>query len=471
MNASRDRVPLLLAAGRSPITERGAFGSRNRPIQWAQEMFDQAGMVRELVKWEYELRLPSQIDEMVARAFEVAMAEPRGPVYVTLPREPLSAPVETQREPTRPRSVPSSPYPEPGAIARLADWLVASERPLLITSDLGRVPEDATLLGRVAERFGIPVVLHTPRFLCLPSDHPLHHGFDPGPYLADADLVVVLESDVPWYPSSHPAPPGARVAHIGEDPAFVRYPMRSFPSDLSIVSTPGAALRALETELAERVSDDGSRIAARRSWAIRRANARRSEIQARAAAQTTISPDFLSRCIGEVAGADALIFNEYQLRLDSCARARPGTYFGLSPAGGLGWSIGAALGAKLAQPEHLVVAVIGDGGMIFSNPTACHWVAEAHDLPILIVVFNNQRYGAVRQAALSMFKEGASGRAGGGGLADLTPSPDFELIAQANRGYGARVERPAELGAALSRARDVVLHERRHALVNVITPY
>ena len=67
-NLSRDRVPLILAAGRTPITEKGSFGSRSRPIHWAQEMFDQAGMVRELVKWDYELRQPDQVGDVVARA-------------------------------------------------------------------------------------------------------------------------------------------------------------------------------------------------------------------------------------------------------------------------------------------------------------------------------------------------------------------------------------------------------------------
>jgi acetolactate synthase-1/2/3 large subunit len=78
-NLSRDRVPLILAAGRTPITEKGQFGSRSRPIHWAQEMFDQAGMLRELVKWDYELRQPSQVGDVVARATEVAMTHPRGP--------------------------------------------------------------------------------------------------------------------------------------------------------------------------------------------------------------------------------------------------------------------------------------------------------------------------------------------------------------------------------------------------------
>ena len=89
VNLSRDRVPLILAAGRTPITEKGSFGSRSRQIHWGQEMFDQGGMVRELVKWDYELRTPGQVADVVARAHEVAMSVPRGPVYLVLPREPL----------------------------------------------------------------------------------------------------------------------------------------------------------------------------------------------------------------------------------------------------------------------------------------------------------------------------------------------------------------------------------------------
>ncbi len=122
-NAARDRVPLLLMAGRSPIMEAGTFGARSRPIHWAQEMFDQAGMVRELVKWDYELRNPQQAGAVVARAVEAAMAEPRGPVYLTLPREPLSAPAGTDAA-AEPRSVPSCAPPRSGADRaprRLAD--------------------------------------------------------------------------------------------------------------------------------------------------------------------------------------------------------------------------------------------------------------------------------------------------------------------------------------------------------------
>jgi len=131
INLSRDRVPLILAAGRNPITEKGSFGTRNRPIHWAQEMFDQAGMVREMVKWDYELRMPDQTGDAVARAVEVAMAHPRGPVYLILPREPLAASLAEPIAPMKPRAQAALAHPDPKAIAMLADWIAAAERPLI----------------------------------------------------------------------------------------------------------------------------------------------------------------------------------------------------------------------------------------------------------------------------------------------------------------------------------------------------
>src|SRR5271167_5225370 len=89
IDASRDRVPLLLTSGRTPITENGPSGTRSVYIHWAQEMFDQAGMLREFVKWDYEMRRPDQIADVVARAMEIATTSPAGPVYLSLPREVL----------------------------------------------------------------------------------------------------------------------------------------------------------------------------------------------------------------------------------------------------------------------------------------------------------------------------------------------------------------------------------------------
>ena len=103
MNAARDNVPLLLAAGRTPLTESGAAGSRDVAIHWAQENFDQAAMVREHVKWDYELRAGQPVATLVARALDIAMSEPKGPVYLSLPREVLGAGLAEPGPPPRPR--------------------------------------------------------------------------------------------------------------------------------------------------------------------------------------------------------------------------------------------------------------------------------------------------------------------------------------------------------------------------------
>jgi acetolactate synthase-1/2/3 large subunit len=462
INLSRDRVPLILAAGRTPVTEKGAFGSRSRQIHWGQEMFDQAGMLREVVKWDYELRMPGQIADVVARAHEVAMTTPRGPVYIVLPREPLSAAVEP---PTiTPRPVPASAYPDPAAVEELARWIAKAERPLIITAGPGTDGAAVAALAKVAERAAIPVVSHNARAVAIPSSHPMNAGYDSGPLVGDADLIIVIESDAPWYPNVQGPPAGCRVVHIGEDPVFARYPMRSFPSDLSIASPASIVLTVLDAALAKQSLN----VEARRAKLIERHTARRAKAAKEAQADALNAATF-SRAIGECVGEDAIIFNEYPLSLDHCAREKPGTFYGLSAAGGLGWGLGAAMGAKLAAPEKFVVATIGDGAYMFTNPTVCHWVAGKFDIPVLTVVFNNARYGAVRRATLSMFKDGAAGEDDGQFLADLSPSPPFEELVRVQGGHGERVETAAELAPALARARDAV-RGGQQALVNVLIP-
>ena len=123
MNAARENVAILLTAGRSPITEGGQLGSRDGYIHWAQEMYDQAGMIRELVKWDYELRNAEQLETVVDRALSIAGTEPRGPVYLSLPREVLAMqPRGNHRTSTRLRAAaPAAPEREAVAAAGAND--------------------------------------------------------------------------------------------------------------------------------------------------------------------------------------------------------------------------------------------------------------------------------------------------------------------------------------------------------------
>src|ERR671919_2641599 len=95
INAQSCHVPLFLVAGRTPITEGELRGGKSQNIHWRQESRDQGALVREFVKWDYELRTNQNLPAVVARAYKIAMSEPRGPVYLTLPREWLAEQLES----------------------------------------------------------------------------------------------------------------------------------------------------------------------------------------------------------------------------------------------------------------------------------------------------------------------------------------------------------------------------------------
>jgi len=470
MNAARQNVPVLLFAGRTPITESGAYGTRNRVIQWAQEAYDQAGMVREYVKWDYELRRPEQTAAAVDRGLALAMSEPRGPIYMTLPREVLAAPAAPATM-ARAMTPASPPAPDQDAIGRAADMLAAATSPLIVTTTAGRFADAVPALAALAETFAIPVVSHWPRYMNLAADHPMHAGFAPGDALRDADAVLVVDSDVPWIPTLEGPRDGARVVQLGIDPLYADYPMRSFPADVVINAAPGAGLRALHAALAERLDANDDAIAARRTRLTEAHDARRAE--KRAALDKTrgakpMSPAFVSHVIDRIRGENAILVNESPLQQDFLSLDTPGSFFSASPVGGLGWGMGAALGLKLGAPDKLVIAALGDGAYMFGNPTSAHFVGRALDLPVLAVIFNNRMWGAVNRATKHMYPDGYAAKSNSVPLTMFEPSPDLEKVVAASDGYGVVVEDPATLEDELIKARDVVLNERRQAVVNVI---
>ena len=252
IDASRDRIPMLLTSGRTPFTESGVEGSRNAHIHWAQEMYDQAGMLREMVKWDYEMKRGDQAGHVVDRALEMANTSPQGPVYLSLPREVLGETIEPAASNRAHRARPRPPEAASRDIEQLADWIAAARNPLVITGMLGRDPRDSVALARLADRYALPVVPFNPRYFALSANHKMFQGSAPGPLLKDADLVIVFEADVPWIPSRDQPAAGAKIVQIGEDPLHARLPMRGFPSDLTLTATSLSVLEALEPALAGR---------------------------------------------------------------------------------------------------------------------------------------------------------------------------------------------------------------------------
>jgi acetolactate synthase-1/2/3 large subunit len=470
LNAARENVAILLTAGRSPLTETGLLGSRDGYIHWAQEMYDQAGMIREIVKWDYELRNAEQLTTVVDRALAIAATEPRGPVYLSLPREVIAAPSHDLEHPSPSRlSAAIPPAPDADAIAAAARMFALAKRPLIVTANAGRDPAAFEALTQFVERFAIPVVQHRPRYLSLPSSHPMNLGVDPARLIQKADAILVLEADVPWIPSRAAPGPDCKVIQCGLDPLFARYPIRGFPCDLAITGSSVAIVSALTVALEEQVGAEV--VARRRRWVDEeRASLTAAWKSARdaGARKMPLDPAWVSHCIDRAKDPQSIVINEYTLFLEQCSFEFPDRYFGSSSASGLGWGAGAALGAKLARPHSQVLAVLGDGAYMFCNPAAVHHASAVHELPVLFVVMNNAMWGAVQRSTLAMYPDGLASRSNEPAFVRLRELPAFEKICEAAGGYGERVEDPASLPGALQRALSVVTNERRQALLNVI---
>ena len=471
INAARMQIPMLFSAGRTPLTESGAvFGARNNYIHWAQEHFDQGAMLREFVKWDYELKHSEQIEPALDRALAIARSAPEGPVYLTLPREILAAPFVATLSDQRPLLVPATPpAADPETLDEVARLVAKAEHPLLITANAGRSAEAAAALTALAEQFAVPVVHYRPRYFALSTEHPMHAGWEPHALLKGADLVLVVDCDVPWLISQANPRAEARVVHIGPDPLFARYPLRSFRTDIALTGLVAPSLAQL-LERALQHAPAQSRLAARRKeMAERNEAARRSGRAGRATVPSTLSARYASACLNSIQDANTIVVNEYPLLLEEMEVRESCRYFASSPAGGLGWGLGAALGAKLAAPGKTVICAVGDGAYMFGNPTPAHFVADAMKLPVLFVVFNNARWAAVHRSTLAMYPKGEAARAEDPPFAVLEPSPRFEKVIEASGGYGEAVTEAKELLPALQRALRVVQEEKRQALVNVRT--
>ncbi|MCS6778766.1 MAG: thiamine pyrophosphate-requiring protein [Geminicoccaceae bacterium] len=469
INGATDEIPMLVLSGRTPILERGRLGARDLPIHWGQEMRDQAGMVRELVKWDYELRFPEQISDLVDRALAIAQTDPMGPVYLSLPREVLCARIDRPL-PREPVQRPATAcQPTGSAIAEVADILAHAERPLVVAQRSGREAAGMAALVRLAEALAAPVVEHWPVRISFPASHPLHAGFDPHPLVAEADAILVVDALVPWLPQRASPRPGCTIVALGPDPLFKRTPVWGFPVQRALAGDPTATMDALATAVEARTRGERESRAARRDAVARRLGGWREAARARAreGIGAPMTAAWASVCIAEAIGEEGVVFTELGLDPAVVQRDRPGSWFGHAMAGGLGWAVPAALGAQLADRTRLVIAAVGDGSYLFANPVACHQIAAANDLPVLTIVLDNGMWNAVRRSTLAVYPDGHAGRANRMPLTSLEPRPDFAAICAACGGFGRRVRDGRELPAALAEALRVVRTERRQALLQL----
>jgi len=434
INAAIENIPVILFSGRTPVLEQGRLGARSVPIGWGQEMRDQAALVREASKWDYELRFPEQAVDLVDRAYAIAGSTPKGPVYLSLPREVLCEPSPADHLATPPRMRAFTSAPQPADLDAAAQLIAAAKRPLIIAQRGTGSAEAFATLSELALEWGIPVCQYWAVKLAIASDHPMSVGLDPAPWLKDADVVLVLDAIAPWSPASHSLPKDCKVIQVGQDPLSARVPIRNFPADIALVGETSAILPELARRLFPLLGRTTAQREARRNSVSEAHAKRRAAVaaQAKRGEGDLMTKDFVSLTLSqEIAARDVTVLSELGAPLEPMTLRGHQSWFQEPHAGGLGWSFPCAMGIQLAVPDRLVIATMGDGSYMFSNPVACHQIAEALGLSVLVLILNNSEWGAVRKSVLDVYPDGFASKTNTMPLVSLDPSPDFVKVAEA----------------------------------------
>ncbi len=476
-NLARARIPLLVMAGRAPYTVRGELaGSRDQNVHFIQEPYDQAGLVRPYVKWEYNLHSGVTTKEVLRRAHTMMHSDPMGPVYLMLPREVLAQSwderavasfPEARFGPARARGT------DPQTVGQIAKRLLAAEHPVLITRYAGRNPAFPALLDELARFAGLRVFEASPLHLNIPRDSPCFLGFAAGGAVPKTDVGLMVDVDVPWIPLDTRENPASCWIHIDVDVVKEKTPLWGFPSNLRIQGDSCVILAQVLEALRRNATPAFLEAAHTRMEAIRRESAARTQGLAKLAANRgergKIDVNHLCAEVGRVLSPSDIVFNEGIVSgpavLSQILRTLPGTGFS-NPGAALGYSGGTALGAKLARPDALVVNLIGDGSFYQSTPESVFAVSRQYNLPILTVVIDNAGWSAVKNSTLRMYPDGAA-MASSQFESLLAPAMDFSKIAESAGGFGAKVDHPDALPDALrqcisevKKGRPALLHAR-----------
>jgi acetolactate synthase-1/2/3 large subunit len=460
--ARQDGTPLVILAGDSvawgedPVCDPGA--------QWLHSLSAPGGpsqLAQPFTKWSATVGSAAALPGMVEQACRVAMTAPMGPVILTVPMEASLAQVRPELAHAQPVSHAKT-RPPAEAVERVAQLLVESKAPVIVTEYAGREPGNLGRLVELAERLSIPVVeASVPTCTNFPSAHPLHVGYDAKPWADAADLVLLIGARAPWHPASRRPAGGARVVAVDESPGNSTLPTWNYGAELFVAGSLDLALddlnAAVKRSIASRPVSE-QLLEERRRKAEAEHNRLAADLQARLArwsSETPLRDGTVLSTLAELLPDDAVVLEETTTTHGLINRLIPrrteGDFFS-RVTGGLGVMMCQSLGVKYAKPEKLVISLMGDGGFYYNPVLGCLGFQQEYELPTLTVVFDNRSYVAMEAALLRYYPEGAASRTGIHYGGPIAPETDYAGLARVYGGFGARVERPEELRPAIEQA-------------------
>ncbi len=469
-NAQWGRIPVVIMAGLAAGPHR---------TTWKQEPYDQGTMVRNCVKWDHEIDPNEDIHEVLQHAFDVALAEPRGPVYLSYTRDTFTRMID--RRPPGSYRTPPAAFPPAGGdvISKMADRLLAAHNPVIVPGYTGRYPETVKSLTELAETLGASVMPGLTR-MNFPTSHPLCAGMEEmgggssgNVPLTEADVVLAIDYDMPYVPAEGMPRREAAILHIDVDPMTQGRMLWGRGADLFVKADSRAAIPALTRVIADKMDHTRKAQLSARSGQLkdrhRRLRDERHALAISKAKEKPISPDWVCYCLNQLLDEDTVVVNHLISQSSSLAaqidRSKAASL--LACAGGsIMWALGAAFGARVAVPDQTVVSLMTDGGFVWGCPVACLWSANSFKAPFLSIIFDNQSYAAIRTVLEKMTETHLSDDMGYFTGVDISPPPDYALVAQACGGYGRRVDEPEEVLPILKEALQAV-HAGKLAVVDV----
>ncbi|GAA5973925.1 hypothetical protein JCM11641_001222 [Rhodosporidiobolus odoratus] len=498
-NVSTCRTPVLIYAGASPYTDGGELaGSRNEFIHWLQNAVDQPAIVRQYMRHVGEIRSGKNAQQVVLRALQFAESEPKGPVYVWAQREAT----EEHLDPASITDVranelwsPLEPAPlNKRTVSRICDALIGAKKPLIVTSYLGRNRSAVPELVKFAELLAVPVFQSCLSTVNFPFDHPLHAGISFGgknELVEEADVILIIDSDIPWVPLFTKPKSDAKIFHLDVDPLKKNMSYANYPALLRAQTDAQLALEQLyayassSSSLTSAKSTISTRLSSLEAKHGESTSALRAlEVPEEGKDDLMTAPFIVSHYRKLLASQNlsSLVLNEsisnYPHVWNHVEPKQAGELLS-SGASSLGWALGAAIGASMAGgvvPEvakDIYTVFVGDGSYIFGVPSAAYWMARRYETPFLTIIFNN---GGWRSPTLSMLGVHPQGLGAASTAVDLNCSfsgpnddlaPDYGGIATAAGGaWSKRVKKASDFEEALKEAVRVVREEKRCAVLD-----
>ena len=442
--AFQGEIPMLVASGET-ATYGEADGFDPGP-QWLRNLSIVGGpnrLVDSITKWSSRVTSAEVIYETFSRAGEMAQRTPKGPTFLNVPMETMleewTPPPGLKNKPVAPKT-----QPESSAIERIAGLIITSKNPVIVADSSGRSAEGFNALVSLAETLSVPVFeSEGPSYGNFPKSHPLHNGYDLTPRLGEFDLFLVVGNRAPWYPASA-SPANATVVIIDENPIKEYMVYQDLGADHYLEGDLPLTLQLLTDAVKSKGAKANGYAGNGGVWEKYQA------VNNGADNASPIDPGVLCNALNEAMPSDTIYIDETIIHRAQILRRihwdNPQSY--LRPIGGLGQGLGTALGVKLASPERPVVALMGDGALLYNPITQALGVAREADLPIMIVVFNNSSYAAMKRLHLSFYPDGDAAKSGIFHGVNI-PGPDYQELVSPFGGHGERVEDPKRLAGAI----------------------